>query len=125
MNRLRNLREARGWTLEAVGKRVGLSAAAVSRYETEQRGITAELIEAFSRLYGVSADYLLGLSRVPHNAPLEKAILSAYYAAPDVIKGDVLAILAPYQPGRRVRDHRSGGYAGEAGGCQSIGPAAG
>lgn len=88
MNRLRALREDNDWTLEYVGARIGASIAAVSRYETEQRALTPDNIAAFCRLYGVTADYLLGFSlwRSPNVSKLDRTILAAYHAAPEEIK---------------------------------------
>lgn len=99
MNNLRSLREDNDWTLEYVGSRIGASAGAISRYETEQRALTADTIAAFCALYGVSADYLLGLSPWPFAdvSKLDRAILFAYHAAPADIKRVVHVTLAPYQ----------------------------
>lgn len=99
MNKLRSLREDHDWTLEDVGAMIGASATTVSRYETEKRALTAETITAFCALYGVSADYLLGLSPwyAQDVSKLDRAILSAYHAAPAEIKRIVHVTLAPYQ----------------------------
>lgn len=99
MNNLRTLREDNDWTLEYVGSLIGASATAISRYETEKRSLTAEIIAAFCALYGVSADYLLGLSPAPVSdvSKLDRSILAAYHAAPASIKRIVHVALAPYQ----------------------------
>lgn len=99
MNNLRSLREDNDWTLEYVGSLIGASATAISRYETEKRSLTADIIAAFCSLYGVSADYLLGLSPAPAAdvSKLDRSILAAYHAAPADIKRIVHVTLAPYQ----------------------------
>ena len=58
-------------TQAEVGNAVGVSAMAVSQYESEKRGLSVDMICKFCALYQVSADYLLGLSdvRVPGAAP--------------------------------------------------------
>lgn len=88
MNRLRDLREDNDWTLAYVATKIGATAAAVSRYEKEQRTLTPETIAAFCRLYGVTADYLLGFSlwKTPNVSKLDTTILAAYHAAPAEVK---------------------------------------
>lgn len=107
MNRLRDLREDRDLTLADVGDAVGMSAMAISYYERGIRALTDELIPKFCAYYGVTSDYLLGLSSQPHSAvsELDTALLAAYHAAPDEIKGIVDHALAPYMqvaPGGRA-----------------------
>ena len=61
------MREDMDMTQAEVGNAVGVSAMAVSQYESEKRGLSVDMICKFCALYQVSADYLLGLSdvRVP------------------------------------------------------------
>lgn len=61
-------------TQAEVGNAVGVSAMAVSQYESEKRGLSVDMICKFCALYHVSADYLLGLSdvRVPGAAPADE-----------------------------------------------------
>lgn len=58
-------------TQAEVGNAVGVSAMAVSQYESGKRGLSVDMICKFCALYHVSADYLLGLSdvRTPGAAP--------------------------------------------------------
>ena len=99
MNRLRELREDHDLTLAAVGEVIGATATAVGRYETEKRALTAELIQKFCAFYGVTADYLLGLSawKAPAVSKTDTALLSAYHAAPPEIRNIVDAALEPYK----------------------------
>ena len=64
--RLRELREARGWTQEEVAERAGLAASVVSHFETGVRGKpSADNLVKISKALGVTADYLLGRSAQP------------------------------------------------------------
>ena len=99
MNRLRELREDRDLTLADVGAAVGASGTAVARYEAEKRALTAGLILKFCAFYGVTADYLLGLStwRTPVVSKLDTDLLAAYHSAPAEIRSIIDHALAPYQ----------------------------
>lgn len=98
MNRLRDLREARDMTLADVAKLIGSSSNSISNYERGNRSLTPDLINKFCDLYGVTSDYLLGLSDHPHPAlsDSDAEFLNAYYAAPEEIRDIVDAALAPY-----------------------------
>lgn len=57
--KLKNLRESRGWTQLQVANRVGISKAMVSAYETASKAPSLDVLIKLSRLYGVSIDYLV------------------------------------------------------------------
>ena len=99
MNRLRELREDSDMTLAEVGEAIGATATTVGRYEAEKRAFTAELLIKFCGLYGVSADYILGLSkrRTADVSNLDMTLLAAYHNAPEEIRRIVRTALAPYQ----------------------------
>ena len=62
--KLRALRTERGATLDAVAMDTGISRAALSSYETnEYKDISHVAIAALAKYYGVSSDFLLGLSQ--------------------------------------------------------------
>ncbi|MFP7296711.1 helix-turn-helix domain-containing protein [Neobacillus niacini] len=67
--RLKELRKEKGWTLEQAGARIGLRKSSYASYETKYRRPTMERLNQLSNLYGVSVDYLLGLSdeRIGHS----------------------------------------------------------
>lgn len=52
-NRLRELREKTGWTVEDVGGFIGIDKSHVSLLETGKRRLTEETIEKFATLYRV------------------------------------------------------------------------
>lgn len=57
--KIRSLREARGLTQIQVAKRVGVSKAMISAYETASKAPSIEVLIRLSRLFGVSVDYLV------------------------------------------------------------------
>lgn len=57
----KNLRIEKDLTMKQVADGVGITESAVSRYESGKREPNATIICYFSKFYGVSADYLLGL----------------------------------------------------------------
>ena len=60
--KLRQLRQERQWTQGQVAKQIGVTASIVSAYETGIRFPSYEALIKLARLYGVSTDYLLGVS---------------------------------------------------------------
>lgn len=60
-NRIMALREADGLTQEQLARRVGVSQATVSQWESGMRAPTAEAVVAFAHSFDTSADFLLGL----------------------------------------------------------------
>ena len=61
----KELRLRRGLTIDDVAYGVGISKAAVSRYESGDREPAFHLIKYFCLFYNVSSDYLLGLTDDP------------------------------------------------------------
>jgi len=58
--RLKDLRETRGFTLEEVGKYIGKDKSTVLRYETGYVDIKRHIAIKLSELYQVSPTYILG-----------------------------------------------------------------
>lgn len=60
-DRLYNLRKEKRFTLEEVGKKIGVSKQTISRYENgEIENIPYEKIVALAAVYGVSPGYIVG-----------------------------------------------------------------
>ena len=59
--RLKELCQKKGLTQAQVAKRLSLSKTAISGYENNIKNPSIEVLTQLSILYGVSADYLLGL----------------------------------------------------------------
>ena len=107
MNRIRELRLARGWKQEDLAARMNTAKSVISRYENERLGLDPVLINKFCDLFGCTADYLLGRSSSPLPAisPEDAAVLAAYYALPLELRRAVDGILAPY---RSVTEEKKG-----------------
>ena len=74
MNRLRELRRAKGLTLKEVGSLVGVAESTMSLYESGKRQPDYEMLQALAEFFGVSTDYLLGRTDVERpTLDLEKA----------------------------------------------------
>lgn len=71
MNRLKELRLAKGLTQEDVARAVGLQKAAICKYETGRVSIPPDTLMVLCDLFGVSADYML--CRQPPVSPMHKA----------------------------------------------------
>ena len=61
-DRLRELRQERGWTQGRVAERLGVTPSVISAYENGIRQPSYEVLIKLARLYGVTSDYLLGIS---------------------------------------------------------------
>ena len=63
LERLKDLRVERRLTLEQLARQTGLSKTALGKYETEDfKDISPFSIVTLAKFYGVSADYLMGLT---------------------------------------------------------------
>lgn len=60
--KLKELRIERGLTQGQVSKRIGVTSSMVSAYENGIRQPSFEILIKLAYLYGVSSDYLLGIS---------------------------------------------------------------
>lgn len=60
--RLKELRQERSLTQGQVAERIGVTASVVSAYENGIRQPSYEVLLKLVRLYGVSSDYLLGIT---------------------------------------------------------------
>lgn len=60
---LRELREGKGLTQEQLGKRLGVSAPAVSAYENDSRRPPYAVLVGYSRIFKISTDFILGTER--------------------------------------------------------------
>ena len=68
--RLKDLRVERGLTLEQLADQTGLSKSALGKYETDDfKDISPFSIVTLAKFYGVSTDYLLGMTETRRGAP--------------------------------------------------------
>ena len=63
--RIRDLREDKDLTQKELAKALNCSQQVYSNYELGQRDIPTDILIKLSSLYGVSVDYILGLSDNP------------------------------------------------------------
>lgn len=101
MNRIRELREQRGWRQEDLADLMHTKYQTVGRYERGDRGIDADTICQLCDIFGCTADYLLcrSSSPAPVIAEEDAAVLDAYHAAPHEIRAIVDTALGPYREG--------------------------
>lgn len=99
MNRIKELREERGVKQLELGKLLCCGQQTISRYEGEKREISLEGVRILCRYFGVTADYLLGLStqRTAQISDDDAEILAAYRRAPDSIRNGINTLLEPYK----------------------------
>lgn len=60
--KVRRLRESRDWSQAELARRTGVTKSAISTYELGIRTPSADVVCAFAKVFGVSADYLLGIA---------------------------------------------------------------
>ncbi len=58
--RLKGLRQQKGWSLNEMGRYLGVTKQAVSRWESGERIPAIEVVCQIADLFQVSVDYLLG-----------------------------------------------------------------
>lgn len=101
MNRIRELRETRGWSQECLGEKIGYSGVAVLHYEKEERRLEANVINKLCDLFDCTADYLLGRSTFS-NPTVTKAqadLIQTYDRLPFDIRRAVDVLMDPYRTG--------------------------
>lgn len=64
-DRLKQIREARGFTQEELSSLCGVSKMQMFRYEKGMNDASSTMLEAIARQLNVSTDYLLGLTDTP------------------------------------------------------------
>ena len=81
--RLKDLRVERGLTLEQLAEQTGLSKSALGKYEADDfKDISPFSIVTLAKFYGVSTDYLLGMTETKNHPDTE---LDALYLSDDAI----------------------------------------
>lgn len=107
MNRIRELRQEKGWTQTQLGARVGMAKTTISGYEKGDHQVDPEMICKLCDLFGCTADYLLGrsLSPAPVMSSQDAIVLEAYHALPPELRRAVDGILEPYrEPAKQKKD---------------------
>ena len=82
--RLKDLRVERGLTLEQLAEQTGLSKSALGKYEVDDfKDISPFSIVTLAKFYGVSTDYLLGMTETKNHPDTE---LDALHLSDDAIE---------------------------------------
>ena len=99
MNRLKELRTEKRMKQDDLAKLLHVSRPTVSTWEQETREMDTATIRRLCEIFGVTADYLLGISaQRSHQIPdADAALVSAYHAAPESVRAGIDALLAPYK----------------------------
>lgn len=100
MNRIRELRLARGWRQQDLADKMNTVKSVISRYEKEQLGLDADLICKLCDLFGCTSDYLLGrsFSPAPVISDADAELLQIYHnELPVEIRRAVDGLMAPYK----------------------------
>ena len=77
MKRLRELRKAKGLSMKELGKMFGLAESTISLYESGKRQPDKDTLVRLANFFGVSVDYLLGISNQEHELTDENKQLLA------------------------------------------------
>lgn len=99
MNRIRDLRLKKHLTQEKLGQLLNVQKSAISKYETGKIPLTDETIRQMAKIFGVSADYLLGLESVPEHSYWETRLAA--------LKDESLRDLEKYIELLELRDQQS------------------
>jgi transcriptional regulator with XRE-family HTH domain len=60
-DRIKQLRESRGWTLQELGNKCGVSKGQAQRYEVGDSEPPADKLRLLAEIFNVTTDYLIGL----------------------------------------------------------------
>lgn len=102
--RMRKLREERGWTQREVAERLGIPTNSYSGYERGAREPDFAMVVRIARLYQVSVDYLLGLSDERSISNERLAVMNrSLVHLPEEDKETLLALIDAYLESRRRR----------------------
>lgn len=98
MNRLRELRTKKALKQGDLAVLLNCTAATVSKYELEQRGMDSETICRLCEIFGCTADYLLGRSSLPSPdlSEEETRLLLAWRRGDDRARDMVRLALDPF-----------------------------
>lgn len=118
-SRIKQLRDDRGLSQNALAKKINISQSTVAAWELGRREPTLDGIETLCAFFGVTSDYLLGrvdtpLSAVPVETPyeqvtpFEKEILKRFRALSDVEQAMICRQLGLTHPSEsRIRAKRA------------------
>lgn len=89
-NRLRKARERLALSQEYVAKYLGVTRTAVTQMENGDRKVSGDELEKLCKLYGISADYALGIRS---NMAASEIFTSSFESLPDGDKMEILNLI--------------------------------
>lgn len=103
MNKIKELRLERGYSMEQLAQKIGIGKSSISQYESNQRTPSTDTQEALADLFNVDVDYLMGRTTI-RRIDLEEFITSkvssqeikiikAYRNAPSTTKAAIDLLL--------------------------------
>ena len=102
--RLKDLRVARGLTLEQLAEEINLSKSTLGSYEGDKlKDISHYAIIKLAKFYGVTADYLLGLSQTKNHPNADLADLR--------LSDDMIELLKSGRVDNSMKSHLDGSLA--------------
>ena len=108
-NRLKMIRKIRGFTLEGLARKIGISRKQVQNYENCDCSISLSKLYQLSEIFNVSVDYFLdGLNQ--HNNILsdeDMNLITMFHHIPDkVIRDDILNLIKEISKNNITDDQR-------------------
>ena len=99
MNRIVELRKERGMKQAELADAVHTSRQSVGKWENGDIDLSTDTISKLCAFFGVTADYLLGLSgqRTFRISDEDAALVEAYHAAPEHIRESIEVLLRPFR----------------------------
>lgn len=85
MNRLKQLRQERDLSVRGLALRVDISHTQLTHIENGKRNLTTENAQILARYFGVSVDYLLGVSPEEMYEKMVRSLKDFYKATPDYL----------------------------------------
>ena len=98
MNRIKELRQQKGWNQVDLADRLKVGKNTISRYESEKRQLDPDTILRLCEIFGCTSDYLLGRSEIPtpQISDEEWRLLAAWRQADDRARTMVELALEPW-----------------------------
>lgn len=106
-NRLRSAREAKGLEPSQVAQRLGITEGAVRHHENGTRTPKSQTIALYSRLYGVSMDWIMRGAGPGPNPSEDAAFRDLWEAIPDEQKPLALEVLKPFAQSGKSTGNKS------------------
>ena len=99
MNRVKELRIEKGMKQDDLAEILAVKRQTISKYETGLNDLDTGTIRRLCEIFGVTADYLLGLSsqRTAQISDEDASMVAAYHAAPESVRQGIDALLEPYK----------------------------